>query len=557
MTVDRGQRILLAIGWAGTALAAAAAGRFASFDPRWDRLLLWAGMAGALGVLLYLAAQTRAILDSTSQGKTTRRSRRAALLAGAFVLLAALNVLATRYSLRWDLTTNDVHALSDQTQDILRRLDTRVRVRVFGRQEDLSGYRDRLTEYEKASSNVMVDYVDVDERPELVRQYDVDAYGTVVLEYGNRSARTSANSEQELTGALNAVLEGTAWKAYFTAGHAERDTDSTERAGFSEVAAALRRANFVVQEINLAQVESEVPPDATVVVVAGPRADFFRAEVDGLRRYLDRGGKVLFLIDPFEDLKRYITESGTALFMMDPGSAEATAGLDNLIGLIRDWKIELGDDVIVDASGMGQFLGTDASVPVVSTYPPHEITRGLESLTAFPMARSVTPVSGGEVGGEVVPAVFLETGPQAWAESDIAQLTSGTPSMDLAAGDRPGPVSLGVAVSAPVAPSSVPPPGTVQGDTRPFSSDTRLVVMGDSDFVANTSANIPGNAELFLDVVRWLSQQEAVVTIPVRQFDERQLAITGSQRRALSWLAVFVLPLMLASCGFYLSGRRR
>ena len=95
------------------------------------------------GGVVVPAAQTRAILDGTSQGKTTVRSRRAALLAGAFVLLAALNVLATRYNLRWDLTTNDVHALSDQTQDILRRLDTRVRVRVFGRQEDLSGYRDR------------------------------------------------------------------------------------------------------------------------------------------------------------------------------------------------------------------------------------------------------------------------------------------------------------------------------------------------------------------------------------------------------------------------------
>lgn len=514
-------------------------------------------MAGALGVLLYLAAETRAILDSTPQGKAARRSRRAAVLAGAFVLLAALNVLTTKYNVRWDLTTNNVHALSDQTQEVLRRLDSRVRIRVFGRQEDLSGYRDRLTEYEKASSNVMVDYVDVDERPELVRQYDVDAYGTVVLEYGDRVARTSAGSEQELTEGLNAVLEGKAWKAYFTTGHAERDTDSTERAGFSEVAAALRRANFVVQEINLAQVESEVPPDATIVVVAGPRADFFRAEVDGLRRYLDEGGKVLFLIDPVEDLKRYITESGTALFMMDPASAEATAGLDNLIGLIRDWRIELGDDVVVDASGMGQFLGTDASVPIVSTYPPHEITRGLSSLTAFPMARSVTPLSGGEGGGEAVPAVFVETGPQAWAELDITQLTSGNPSMDLAAGDRPGPVSLGVAVSAPVAPASAPPPGSLQGDTRPVSSDTRLVVIGDSDFVANISANIPGNAELFLDVVRWLSQQETVVAIPARQFDERQLAITGSQRRALSWLAVFVLPLVLASSGLYLWGRRQ
>jgi hypothetical protein len=48
------------------------------------------------------------------------------------------------------------------------------------------------------------------------------------------------------------------------------------------------------------------------------------------------------------------------------------------------------------------------------------------------------------------------------------------------------------------------------------------VIVGDSDFVANYSANIPGNAEMFLSVVRWLAQ-EKFVAIP-----------RGRRRRACS-----------------------
>ena len=54
--------------------------------------------------------------------------------------------------------------------------------------------------------------------------------------------------------------------------------------------------------------------------------------------------------------------------------------------------MDVGKDVVVDASGMGRLLGTDASVPVAASYPSHPITQRFNLLTAFPLARSVTPV---------------------------------------------------------------------------------------------------------------------------------------------------------------------
>jgi ABC-type uncharacterized transport system involved in gliding motility auxiliary subunit len=269
-----------------------------------------------------------------------------------------------------------------------------------------------------------------------------------------------------------------------------------------------------------------------VAIVAGPRADFFRAEIESLQSYLNRGGALLLMIDPFEDMKRYITESGIALFMMDPSSVSATGELRNLTAFVRDQGAELGNDVIVDNSQMGQYLNTDASVPVVSSYPHHPITQTMTSLTAYPMARSVKALAAD--GRTVTP--IIETGAQTWAETDIRQLASGHPTMDAESGDRPGPIPLGVAVSAR------------RGQTG--SRETRLVIVGDSDFVANYSANIPGNAEVFLSVVRWLAQ-EKLVAIPPRAPEARVLEMTGMQVRLVSVLAMLVLPALLIGGGLY------
>ena len=45
--------------------------------------------------------------------------------------------------------------------------------------------------------------------------------------------------------------------------------------------------------------------------------------------------------------------------------------------LLKDWGIEVGNDIVVDASGIGQLLGTDESVPVAARYPSHPITERL------------------------------------------------------------------------------------------------------------------------------------------------------------------------------------
>ena len=204
-----------------------------------------------------------------------------------------------------------------------------------------------------------------------------------------------------------------------------------------------------------------------------------------LRAYLDAGGKLLVLLDP-------------------PDGPDAE-NRDNLIGLIADWGIEVGQNIVVDVSGVGQLLGTDATVPVAASYPQHPITDRFALLTAFPLARSVTPLEGGANGR--VATSFAETSPRSWAESNL-DLSGGEVAMEEDQGDVPGPVSIAAAVSAIVEADAATPAdedtatdgasgdeGSTEDEADDTPAEARLAVFGDSDFAANGSLGIQGNRE--------------------------------------------------------------
>ena len=145
-------------------------------------------------------------------------------------------------------------------------------------------------------------------------------------------------------------MTGQERKVYFTQGHGEKDTGSAERDGYSGIIARSARDNYKVEKLVLAQ-QGEVPADATVVVVAGPANRLpRRRKWTRFERYLDKGGKLL-------------ADAGSAGRAPTPRrsrtwSPSRTSGASTS-----------GNNVVVDVSGMGRLLGTDASVPVAAQLP--------------------------------------------------------------------------------------------------------------------------------------------------------------------------------------------
>ena len=220
----------------------------------------------------------------------------------------------------------------------------------------MARFKDRLPEYGFASKQVSIDYVDPDVKPAVARQYQVQSYGTVVFEYKGRTERVVGDTEQDLTNGIIKVVSGAKRTVYFLQGHGERDPNSTERSGYGTIKAALERENYGVERLALIQAGA-VPDGATALVAAGPTSDLLPPEETAIRAYLAKGGKLLL--------------------MLDPPAANAAPDLPLFEGLAKAWGVKLGRDVIVDASGLGQLIGSSYDTPVSVSYPSASDHRAL------------------------------------------------------------------------------------------------------------------------------------------------------------------------------------
>jgi ABC-type uncharacterized transport system involved in gliding motility auxiliary subunit len=528
-------RIFSLFGWLGTLLVfLAVIPRVAmrvgvSIPPSWDRYSYYLALVGLVCMVIYILSQWREIA-----GVFAGRQARYGTLALVSVLivagiLVAINYIGKRQNKRWDLTAAKQFSLSDQSRNILAKLDSPLEMLAFDRETQFQTYRDRLQGYEYASKQVKTDYIDPEKKPLAAQQNGVQQLGTIVFKYKGRTERVTSSTEQDITNGVIKIVSGQQRKVYFTSGHGEKDTASSERDGYNAISSGLGAENYGVEKVVLAQTGA-VPADATVLVVAGPKNDFFPQEVDALKAYLGKSGKVLL--------------------MLDPVSKADAPDLPNLKALAHDWGIDVGNDIVVDASGMGRLIGTDASVPVAASYPSHPIVDRFNVITAYPMARSAAPVSGG-VNGHTA-QTFVESSPRSWAESDIkGLLASGEVALDPGK-DKPGPVSLAAAVSA--ASTETPPAGAAADAPKP---ETRVVVFGDSDFPSNGVLGIQGNRDLFMNAVGWLSQQENLISIRPKEADDRRITLTATQQSNITWMSLLIVPVLIFGSGVYGWWQRR
>lgn len=509
------------LGWLGVVLVlAAVALRF--IRPEMQEWVQRLAMAGLVVVGLYALSQWRDIARSFQGRNVKYGSVAVGSIALLLAILVGINWIANRQNKRWDLTEGGQFSLSDQTVQILQSLEQPMSIKAFYRASDGSELqlRDRLEQYAYASTQVSVEYIDPDRDPIMSRQYEVQQYGTVVFEYNGRVERTTTSDEESLTNALKKAIEGQAKKVYFVLGHGERDPNGSDVEGYSSIADGLRSDNFEVATVTLIQ-EGQVPDDATVLVVAGPKTDLLAPEAQMIRDYLDRQGKLMLLIDPPDAV----------------GGTQPTS----LIAIARDYGIDIGDNVVVDASGLGQLIGTSEAMPV-GIPASHPITDRFQLITAFPFTRSAAPIEGG-VDGRTAQKV-IETSPQSWAETDLTRLfASGETERNLDAGDLAGPVSIAAAVSVAGPEPEAPPEGPASPPApRP---EARLLVVGDSDFAANRALGVPGNRDLYLNMANWLAQQENLIAIRPKDPSNRGITLTADEQASINWIAFLGIPVLL------------
>src|SRR5207244_556107 len=196
--------------------------------------------------------------------------------------------------------------LAPQTLDLLNQLAQEVTIYAFiekGSDEEKRG-AELLETYRAKSPKVRYHVLDPNQHPAQAKEFGVNQYGTVVVTTAaGRQARGTAITESEITGALLRALREHGQSVYFLEGHGEHELTDSGNEGYFQLRATLEQEGYTPKSARLLNGEP-IPADAASVVIAGPKRSLQLAEVESIKQYLDRGGRITVLPDRLLDTGR-------------------------------------------------------------------------------------------------------------------------------------------------------------------------------------------------------------------------------------------------------------
>jgi ABC-type uncharacterized transport system involved in gliding motility auxiliary subunit len=428
-------------------------------------------------------------------------------------ILGLANWFVNRHDRSWDLTPNKKYSLAPQTLKLLKDLNQDVTIYVFDRERSFGQRRDLLNMFTAASHRLNVRYVDVDRQPSLAKEYGVRTYGTIVVAAGDRHFEAQSDTEEAIGNALIRLFKGQRTACFLT-GHGERDLESSERIGYSRVKQEFEHESYQTKTVTLLQ-KMEIPPDCSMVIVAGPKHDYLTQEVDTIRKYVSGGGRAMFMLDPVVDLPE-------------------------LSKLLADWNVTVRNDLVIDENPYAQIFGTEPTMPLILKYGSSPIVQPIaHEASLFPFSRSFSV--GKEYKAGVTTDSFCETSD---ASFGVADFNPKMHQVSFRAGkDFKGP--LAVAVS-----------GTLSGEGEK-KAEGRFIALGTSMLPANAFLGFQANRDLFMNMVNWLSADVDLISVRPKPPESQHLMMNAAQMSKLLWLGVIGLPLLIVVAGTLVWWERR
>ena len=508
----------------------------------------------------------------------------------AVALFGMVNYLSLRHYQRLDWTSSKLYTLSEKSRNVLAGLDREVRAVIFlSPQSPLYGPAvELLTSYEAANPQLFKKEIidpakNVIKAQQLVDRYDIQRSNVIVIaagddkrvideldladydysgaQFGQGPTLKAFKGEQLITSAILELIEAKKPKIVLTKGHGELN----DALGKAKV--LLGRDNFEFEEWSPFE-SPRVPADADLIVTVRPSTHFLQAELDLFKGYLDGGGRMLFLLDPF--------------------NADGLATDPLLESWLAGYGVDVGDDVVFDPSIT---LFGDASL-FPSSYGVHPIVETLEKGEVpvhFSAARSVRKDA--DAPAEYKVTELVKTSAQGWGETD----PNAFPDVAADEGEIHGPVALAVAVSFKVEKDGEKPQeeekatadtevaGTEVAETQDAKTadadtedaeteaaetddteakdekapEARLVVFGDVDFAADTLIESAANRDLLLNTFNWLVQREQLIAIEGTRPPETRLSLGPDELSSIYLLVILVMPGLAVVAGVTVFLRRR
>lgn len=414
--------------------------------------------------------------------------------------------LSRTYHTQFDWTQGGRNSLAAATIAIVQKLDHPLSLTVYAsaRQGNSEPTRALIEQLQRYKKDIAVEYVDPDAEPGRARAAGVQLDGEVVAQYRDNKENISQFTEENFANAVARLARAQDRSVVFLSGHGERRPDGEANHDYGIFVSQLHKRGIKTRGLNLNE-GGEIPQNTAVLVIADPQTRLLPGEIATVERYLTNGGNLLWLAEPGD--------------------------LRGLQPIAERLGVEFVPGTVVDPNSAA-VTNEDPSFLIVAKYSNHPAVRNLNTITLFPTATAIKTIN--KEGWRA--QVLLDTLPSAWAERG-----TNTRSARLDPGrDTRGPLSVGVAIARDLE-----------------KREQRVVAIGDADFLSNTYLGNGSNLDLGMNVLNWVTSDEAYIDLPTRRAPDAQLTLTQTAQFAIAFGFLIALPLFLLTTGIVIWWRRR
>jgi ABC-type uncharacterized transport system involved in gliding motility auxiliary subunit len=431
------------------------------------------------------------------------------------LLIGLLAWLSVHYSIKRDWTQPQRHTLSAASQAILAHFKEELLFRIYVTEnESLKPLlREIIAPYERAYSPLIIEWINPHTVPMEVRELEIQNDGELFIHYQGRYEQLRDISEETITNALQRLIRPENRYLTFLTGHGERSPEQFAPHDVTDFADHLRSRGFIVDTHHFGQ-QGDLPEETGLLVLASVRSLLLAGEIAAIKAYLDKGGNLLWLLDP--------DSHG------DPAELLTYLGVEKQSGVMVDLN--------------SQLLGVNnPTLIALSRYGKHPLVADFAYMTLFPEASGLTanpPENWSQ-------SPFLLTSAQTWLEQHPQQ----KPLQFDADQDISGPLALGLALTRNY--------DVTLADNSTELLEQRIILIGDGDFLSNTYLNNGGNLDFGLRLVNWLVRDEQFIAIPARTGLDQTLSLNSLHASLLGLFFLIILPIALFSTGFIIYAYRK
>jgi gliding-associated putative ABC transporter substrate-binding component GldG len=502
------------------------------------------------------------------KSKKTQALFRALLILG---ILALANFISIRIFGRLDLTAQRVYTLSDASKKLVGSIDDRVTIKAYFTEDLPAPYNnnrravlDILNDYKAyAKGNLQYEFINpqgekgeqeaqqqgvAPVQVQVVKEDKLEVkrgYLGLVMLYEDKKevipvVQNLSSLEYDISSTLKRLTNKAKKKIGYTTGHDEAQVGVMTRA--QETVGA----QYDLVPVDLGKNET-VPADIAALLVIAPEKKFADSSLFQIDQYLMRGGKVAMFLNR--------VNANLQSRMAQPQDV----GLDSLLG---QYGVRVNADLVRDAQcanvsvqqQQGPFMMTSQIpfpyLPVASNFSQTStIVKDLQTLV-FHFVSSIDTSSAAAQGLKC--EVLIRSSKRSGRQSGFVMIN---PFQQYTPAD--------------LAEANIPIAVLVEGSFKSYfsgralqtavaqSPSTRLLVVGDGDFMQDKFLGSGGNLTFFANAVDYLADDAGLITIRSKNVSQPPLEeVSDGTKKMLKYGNLIVPPLVVVGYGLFRWRRR-